>query len=290
MRKFLVMPILTIGTLLIGLNAAGPATALDSTPTDSDGIYVVTVGAEGIDEGILHQAAIDPGYRAKAQELARTWSDEVATGSTLKSISDNKTSAQVQAALASLSDRLAKLPKSAVPSATMNSTQATQVGGVQALTSGNPNTFPVIGTPGGDRSYWQYLSLAITGQHCTSSGCTTTDKITCTNVVGPGATSTVFNWNCGYFPNAGNFGNKHFDLFAVNRGSVTNSTTTGNLFTGTGGSAKITLGNGRDLHGNVLTSAVALWAYFNPLSTYYEATGKTSDATCRTGTDNRCFY
>jgi len=155
----------------------------------------------------------------------------------------------------------------------------------------DPNSFPVRGYPMGDKSYWKYLTLVVAGRYCGPQGCgADTDRITCNVTVNPGAVTTRFDSTCGYTPNANNFQNKHYDLWSINRGAVVGSTTTGNLFSGSGGSGSFYLSSSRALNGTVLTSAAALWVYAAPLGTYIVDDGKTADATCRPVGDNRCYY
>lgn len=297
-----------VASTLVALAIAG-AYALTTTPpvlaaapaASADSIFVVSVGGEGLDAAIKREADVDPAYRDKALMLARAWQAQLAAGNqiALQSITKDRTSQQSSDTLARLEASLQlganSTSSTAAATATADSHSLTaqpDSAAVTPMVSGlNPNLFPVRGYPMGDKSYWKYLTLIVAGRYCLPNGCgEDTDRITCNITVNPGAVTSRFDSSCGYFPNAGNFQNKHYDLWAINRGSVVGSTTTGNLFSGTGGTSPYYLTNNFALNSTVLTSAAALWAYATPLGTYVEDAAKTADATCRAPGDNRCFY
>ncbi len=282
------------------LTMAPPVVAAAPAPSP-DSIFVVSVGGEGLDAAIKRQADVDPAYRHKALMLTRAWQAQFAAGNqiVLQSITKDQTSQQISETLARLEASLqfgatSTSSTPAAPATADTHTLATQPdsAAVTPMVSGlDPNSFPVRGYPMGDKSYWKYLTLIVAGRYCAPQGCgEDTDRITCNITVNPGAVTSRLDSSCGYFPNAGNFQNKHYDLWAINRGSIVGSTTTGNLFSGTGGTGSYYLTNNFALNSTVLTSAAALWAYATPLGTYILDNTKTADATCRAPGDNRCFY
>ena len=95
-----------------------------------------------------------------------------------------------------------------------------------------------------------------------------------------------FTSSCRYFPNSGGFGNKHYRLWAINRGNIVGHEDTGDV---TGGGKTYFLSNSRSLRGTVLTSALTLWVYIKPSGNYTADGAKTADALCHTG-DNVCIY
>ena len=95
--------------------------------------------------------------------------------------------------------------------------------------------------------------------------------------VNPGAVTSKVSATNLYYPSSGAFGNKHFELWAINRGSIVGDVDTGNL----PASSIDYVRSSRALNGTVLTVAVTLWVYLNPYGTYVADGAKTADATCR---------
>lgn len=135
----------------------------------------------------------------------------------------------------------------------------------------NPNSFPVKGTPGAGRSFWQDMPLTVSGAFCTGS-CSVTDKYTSRIRITPGPTSAKVDSTNLYSPNRGNFGNQHFELWAICRGTICADTDTGQL---SGNSSHLV--RYADRHSNVVTIAVTLWVYFNPTANYVPDGAKTND-------------
>ena len=100
----------------------------------------------------------------------------------------------------------------------------------------------------------------------------------------------MVSYNCLYSPNSGNFQNKHYEWWTINRGTVKGTDDTGNLFSGSGGSGQFYPTSLTKLNGSVLTIALALWVYAVPADDYLKAVGKTSDATCLAAPDTRCLW
>ncbi|MEV8517497.1 hypothetical protein [Dactylosporangium sp. NPDC051484] len=130
------------------------------------------------------------------------------------------------------------------------------------------------------------MELIYEAQYCTST-CQVTDRYKANVTVNPGATTTRFNGSNLYFPDSGNFQNKHFKMWSVCQGSVCGSADTGNLLNA---SVDYLSGYG-DRHGKVLTSAVTLWVYFAPWASYQSDGAKTHDADCEAASvGNACRY
>ena len=100
----------------------------------------------------------------------------------------------------------------------------------------------------------------------------------------------MVSYNCLYSPNSGNFQNKHYEWWTINKGVVKGTNDTGNLFSGSGGSSQFYPTSNTKLNGSVLTIALALWVWADPLDDYMKAVGKTSDATCLAAPDMRCLW
>lgn len=165
---------------------------------------------------------------------------------------------------------------------------------IQPMSSGlDPNQFPVRGSTGNGgmgHYHWTELTLIVAGHVCQSSGCEDdTDRITCRITVDPGAISSRLSWTCGYVPNSGNFDEKHFEMWAVNRGDIMGTDDSDDLFTSSGGTGKLPLYSKRALNGSVLTVAVALWVHVKPTNQYIHDGAKTADAKCNIE-DNSCSY
>jgi hypothetical protein len=89
-----------------------------------------------------------------------------------------------------------------------------------------------------------------------------------------------------YWNDGGNFDNKHYEMWAINRGNIVGSKDTGNL----GTPSKDLVSSRFPLNGTVLTTGITLWVYFKPLSVWWADGGKTADAICRAKPDNACEY
>lgn len=263
------------------MTTSGSAAA---SPSAGDEIFVVAVNDQAWSDAIIDVARQDPAYKEKANRLVSTWKNQVAAGKTvsLGSITEGNSRAERLRSLSALQDRLSHLKVVATDGA-----GAQPSGMATAQVNGwDPNSFPVRGYPGSGRTYWTGMQLIIAARYCNPSGCSAdTDRFTCNVTVNPGAVTSKVSSNCLYFPNSGNFGNKHFRLWAINRGAIRGQSDTGDV---TGGRVNY-ISSDRSLRGTVLTVAVTLWVYLNPFG-YYTADGaKTADATCHTY-DNVCVY
>jgi hypothetical protein len=151
----------------------------------------------------------------------------------------------------------------------------------------DPNSFPVRGEAGSGHLYWTGMTLIVAARFCDPNGCDSdTDRYTSRVTINPGAKTSRINGQNLYFPDSGNFGNKHFEMFAINKGRVVADENTGGL------PAKsedfLTVRNA--LNGTVLTVAIALWVYLNPYGEYFPDGAKTHDCTCAKAPDNECRY
>lgn len=165
---------------------------------------------------------------------------------------------------------------------------AVRVAGVsaQAINPSNPNTFPVRGSAAASGLYWFNLKLKVSAQRCGGSGCTDTDVYRSNVTVDPGAVTSMVRGNNLYWNDSGNFGNKHFQMWAVNRSKVVGKKDTGGL----PNKSRDYISSNVPLNGTVLTTGITLWVYFKPLGIWWADGGKTADATCRAKPDNACEY
>jgi hypothetical protein len=222
---------LMAGMISLSIAVSGlVVTPAHAAPSQDDGIFVVTFGDQTIEYGIARHAATDPAYRASAQDLTRSWIDQLdATGSPIPGLTGQDASTQLANITKLNSDLTAgNLPQTELTSkdgqldstGPQSSTSDSGVIGPKAE-GGNPNSFPVRGAPGGSRLYWTGMSLIIAGRFCGPSGCSAdTDRITSRVTVDPGARTTRFSSTNLYAPNSGAFGDRHLQLWAINRGAI----------------------------------------------------------------------
>jgi hypothetical protein len=110
------------------------------------------------------------------------------------------------------------------------------------------------------------MTLIVAARFCNPQGCgSDTDRYTSKVTVNPGAKTSRVNGQNLYFPNSGNFGNKHFQLWEINSGNIVGNFDTGNL----PNSSEDFVSSIRALNGTVLTVAVTLWVYLNPYGNYH---------------------
>lgn len=277
----------------VGLSilSALPATADTATSGNSPKIFVIAAAGQSKEDAIANQAAASPTYRKSAQELAADWAGQLGKGATVPGLQGSTVSEQ----RTSLEELTGKLASGQAASASGSTAVAGTDGAglttsiVVPLVNGNsPNSFPVRGAPGSGNSYWTGMVLEVDGDFCSVAGCgPVTDKYTSNVTVNPGAvTSRINAQNVYWYKGTPSFGNKHFDIYAINRGSIVGTIETGNL----GSSPQFFVKNNRALNGSVLTIAVALWVYGNPTGTYGDDGAKTHDCTCAASPDNSCRY
>lgn len=104
--------------------------------------------------------------------------------------------------------------------------------------------------------------------------------------VDPGARTTKVSATNTYFPNGGNFGDRHFELWAINSGQLVGNSDTGSLPS----SSVDFISSTRPLNNSVLTTAVTQWVYLTPYERYTTDGAKTDDALCEANDDNACYY
>ena len=244
------------------------------------GLWVVKTSGETLLEAVARQAATDPAYRAQARRTVAAWVARSRAGLpvTVLDEADRPVTATAPA-LRDLGSALARTTVPArVPAGPGASAQhepgakvSTTVD-VRPMADGNdPNSFPVRGAPGAGRSFWQDMPLTVSGAFCTGS-CSVTDKYTSRIRITPGPTSAKVDSTNLYSPNGRHFGNQHFELWAICRGSICADTDTGQLSGNSSHLVRYT-----DRHSNVITIAVTLWVYFNPTANYVPDGAKTSD-------------
>jgi hypothetical protein len=279
--------------LFSGIEAATTALASSATGLEPahPALYVVTFNGESVEAGIAHHAATDAAFRASAARLTAAWLSKLrsAKSVTISGLGETGHAAQV-ASIARLHANLVsgELPRTELTSKTGSmATAAPSAAATLSIDGNNPNSFPVRGAPGSGRTYWTGMTEIVAFHHCDASGCDPdTDRYTSKITVNPGAVTSKVSATNVYYPSSGAFGNKHFELWAINRGSIVGDVDTGNLPASSIDYVK----SNRALNGTVLTVAVTLWVYVNPYGTYVADGAKTADATCRPVGDNTCVY
>ncbi len=259
------------------------ATKPNANPEDFASVFVVTTGDQSIGQALVEQSATDPQYRTRARSLVAEWRSKIAAGQApeLGSLTDDLTRRDSLKALKELEGALDAQAPAGTP---------TYVAAVPMSSGENPNTFQVRGDVGDGRTYWEGMRLIAAGRFCGPAGCSgDTDRISCRVTVNPGAKTSRYDSNCTYSPNNGNFGDRHYELWAINRGVVVGNEDTGRLFSGGSGAGSYYLSSNRKLNGTVLTSALKLWVYAKPLESYRGDGAKTADATCNKS-NNVCKY
>lgn len=260
--------------------AVRPATGVEE---ESARVFVVTAGDESTQTAIAEQAKVDPEYRAQVEELVAGWSKDLASGRHLDlgTITEGRSTRESLVALTELQDTIRDQPAGSSAESALAPTASGE----------NPNTFPVRGSRGSGRTFWEDMKLIVAGHFCGTNGCDAqdTDRITCRLTINPGAKTSRYDSNCLYSPNSGKFGDRHYELWAINRGNVVGNKDTGRLFSGSGGSSSHFLSSSRKLNGTVLTSAAKLWVEIRPLGAYIGDGAKTADATCN-NSNNVCKY
>jgi hypothetical protein len=255
-------------------------------PLGGTRIGVVVVGDQSEQDALAAAASRTATNHRTALTLIEAWAGRIRSGQPvqLRSITQGTTPAAQLRQLAALQSRIESAPVGAAPSSAKR---------ITPLFDGNdPNSFSVRGSAGSGRLYWQGLNLAVAYHYCDLSGCEPdTDRITCGTTVNPGAITSRIDYNCLYFPNAGNFQNRHFRLWALNRGIDVTYPEPDNWDVTFDSSDSIYLDYTRDLNATVLTVAIALWVYIIPDGGFTGVDGaKTADATCHSAPNNSCVY
>lgn len=270
--------------------AAPASTGGGNSHAATAALFVVTFDGESVESGIAHHAATDPAFRASAQRLTSVWLARLrsAPSVTITGLGESGNAAQTTA-VARLNADLGSgnLPRTELTSKTGSVAPQAAAQVVPSINGNDPNSFPVRGAPGSGRTYWTGMTDIVAAHSCDPSGCQPdTDRYTSKITVNPGAVTSKVSATNLYYPSSGAFGNKHFELWAINRGSIVGNANTGNL----PASSIDYVTSSRALNNTVLTVAVTLWVYVNPYGTYVADGSKTADATCRPPGDNTCVY
>ncbi len=231
----------------------------------------------------MAKVELDSSYRKKAQALADTWKQRLDAGHTIAGLDQTTREGQL-AEVQNIKSTLVS-PNLSLTAARSNAVRATGVT-AQAIDPNNPNTFPVKGSAAASGLYWFNLKLEVDAQRCGGSGCTLTDVYRSNVTVDPGARTSMIRGRNLYWNDSGNFGNKHFRMWAINRGNIVGADNTGDL----SNASKDYISSKFPLNSTVLTTGITLWVYFKPLGIYWADGGKTADAYCRAKPDNACVY
>lgn len=268
-------------SLLVPTASAVAAPATSSAP----GIWVVKTPGQTIAEAILQAAGRDAAYRLRAVRMVDYWAARRRAGQPVQLLDrDNALITPSVEELASMRAALTALTpaksgsRAGSPSVTVTTTVPGTGGptrtasGPRPLVNGDdPNSFPVRGAPGSGRSFWQNMNLVVEGAFCTSS-CQVTDRYTSRARITPGPQTAQVSATNLYSPNHGNFGNEHFEIWAICRGSICGDHNTGQL-----PANSLDYVNYPDRHNNVITIAITLWVYFKPQARYVPDGAKTND-------------
>lgn len=279
-----------VAALLAG-GVSTPAMADDSSHEGE--LFVVMTGTQSIADGMAAQAAKDPEYRREAIALTESWLTRLETGGTIAgleglSVSAKSASTQNEVVSKLHSDLVSGsvTPSAASPTPDVATTSARADGDVSILdvNPNNPNTYDVRGEAG--IGFWNGMQLITSGAFCGGISCTETDRFTSNVTVDPGARTTKVSATNTYFPNGGNFGDRHFELWAINSGQLVGNSDTGSLPS----SSVDFISSTRPLNNSVLTTAVTQWVYLTPYERYTTDGAKTADALCEADDDNACYY
>ena len=264
-----------VAALGFTLSSTGPSTAATAAPPRAAGagvVYIEYSPGQSLTSAVLHESAMSSTYAAKVRALVPAWEREVSAGKDpgLPGVT-GKPKADQLAALGELNTDLGR--------------QAAGLA-VPAIDYGDPNTFPIRGQR--DSSGWFWTGTWENDLDACSDECEVTDRFRSNVTIDPGATITrVTSSGNLYFPDAGNFQNNHFQIFAVCSGSVCSSIDTGNLSS----TSNNTIEDYGDRHLKVLTIGIDLWTYVVPFESYIADAGKTHDCTGESVVlGNGCYY
>jgi hypothetical protein len=209
------------------------------------------------------KAATDRSYLAQARKVVDHWLALTATGESVRLLDrDNKPVLATRESLAVMKSTLATTVRASAPPVVW-----------PEVNGDDPNSFPVRGKPGSGRSFWQDMPLEVDGVLCDPT-CTLEDRYTSRVRITPGPTSAAVSSTNLYSPNHGNFGNQHFEMWAICRGVICADTDTGQLPANSNDLIRCP-----DRHNNVVTIAITLWVFFKPIGSYVPDGAKTND--CR---------
>jgi hypothetical protein len=234
-------------------------------------VWIASSPGESLTSAVLHETATSAAYTARVRAIIPVWEKEAAAGHNLglPGVADRSTAGQL-AALADLRASLDRqIPGQVTPAVNVN----------------DPNSFPIRGQRDNSGLFWTATfenDLALCDPDCE-----TTDKYVSKVSINPGSVASSINSSNLYFPNSGNLGNKHFEMWAVCRGIVCGHKNTGDL----PNSSRDVLDNYGNRQGDVLTIGITQWVFWNPLGGYYADSGKTHDCDCQPqNLGNSCHY
>jgi hypothetical protein len=181
--------------------------------------------------------------------------------------------------------------RSAAPLPTLSSSPA----------ASNPAGFPERGygchplVRGGTtyQAAWCGLHLKLNGEYCDPNGCTITDKLDTRLTTNPGTNGSMVSWSSTYSYQSGNpqFSSIHVEWFVLCYAgeSECGSGNSPDFYGNSTGKFYPKQDSGINLHGDKITHAYSLWAYFKPWGYAISDSAKTGTATCDK-TDNECLY
>lgn len=297
-----------VAAMIAVLPAATASTGGKAAATLPAPIEVFSSTLRSVPEDIVDTARKDRDYRRNARAWVKVWKAEVKAGraagpedlrkkpreAAIQAFSDME--AELEAQGEAPTPPVERFSGGADPTAPPASTSERAAPGIvpgaepgprftaSDVNGSDPNSFPVIGTPGSGKSSWSGMILTYKRELC-GMPCDLTDKYTSKVTVNPGARSSSFTSTNTYFPSSGNFENKHFQMWAINRGNLVGDDNTDNL----PAKGYNSLESDKLLNGTVLTSALTLWI-FSKTRGWVADGAKTRDATCRAAPNNACYY
>lgn len=147
--------------------------------------------------------------------------------------------------------------------------------------SSDPNDLPVVGGPGSGGLFWKDMEIDLGSKYCNDSKTRCSDWVDLIKArvtVNPGAWSNKITWQLLYDPNNSWYSGIHLQFYAINHGVITSLPDQNSNAQGSG-PGEFILYNNTDLHDDVLTVAVKVWAKDGD-GNWVSSGAKTADATC----------
>lgn len=313
-RAFRYVSVAVLAMGLLAPQAANAAEFRTSAPASTAPTLELFIkDGQSFEDAVAERIREDPQSRAAALALFGEWDKKLAKGDAValprateptgrltadkvqslrNAVETTASSARTDAALSPPATSAATTTPAATTAAAnppANQSQASapdaQVQAAWGPVDGtNYNSFPVVGSPGSGKTYWQNMKFALSRQVCQPGKCTITDTYTVRVRVNPGAKTSMYSITSVYSPNSGNFTSEQLVLTAVNKGVWQGSGRTAQLR-----ASDVYYGDSiNKLNGTVLTNAVALYVESKTLGTGTNG-AKTADSTCAT-TNNTCRY
>ena len=256
-RPILVLVGLAMNLALVTATSPAGAQEVPAGPYTDDSVFIVTTGDETEGDAMRALANSDSPDAARAAEILQEW--------------------------AAHSDGEPASVTSEEPE-TVSATEPEHTVAAAAWQWGDPNTWPVRGSRSTDQWYWTNLKPMVEGKFCSTSTCTITDRLSVTNTVDPGTTTSRITTKSLYSPNAGNFTTRNWSFIAICSGAICGSET--KQSTASTITTYVTTNSSRQ--GKRLTLAVGISQ--STIAQTVRDTGKTADCLGQTGTDKRCKY